>query len=109
MKFYSIFILLLLIAFINSDCDDDDYSPSKKKDCKDRLTDSEKNQGYSHCCFIEIKGGAKGCWALSKSEYDNIEDYIKASEEDEDFEIKTLDCISLFLKLGFMNILFLLL
>ena len=34
MKMYSAFILLLLIAFINSDCEDEDYTPSKKKIAK---------------------------------------------------------------------------
>ena len=107
MKFYSAFILVLLIAYINSDCDD--IEPSGKKDCKDRLTDSDKNAGYSYCCFVEIKDGAKGCWKLTKDNYNNIKDYIKHEEEGMDGKVKTLYCNSLFLKLGFMNILFFLL
>ena len=109
MKFYTCFILLLLFVYINSNCEDEGFTPSKKKDCKDRLTDSDKNDGYSYCCFIEIKDGTKGCWKLTKDNYNNIKDYIKHEEEGMDGKVKTLYCNSLFLKLGLMNILFFLL
>ena len=108
MKFYTAFILLLLIAYINSDCEDESYTPSKKKDCKDKLTDADKNKGKSYCCFVEVKDGAKGCWALTKDQYNDIDGFIKDEESDE-LKIKTLYCNSLLLKLGFMNILFFLL
>ena len=108
MKFYTAFILLLLIAYINSDCEDESYTPSKKKDCKDKLTDSDKNEGKSYCCFAEITDGAKGCWALTKDQYNDIDGYIK-DEESYGLKVKTLYCNSLFLKLGLMNILFFLL
>ena len=106
MKFYTVFILVLLIAYINSDCDD--VTPSGKKDCKDKLSDADKNKGYSYCCYLESEKGEKGCWALTKDDYNDIDNYIKKNEGDE-LKVKTLNCNSLFLKLGFMNILFFLL
>ena len=108
MKFYTAFILLLLIAYINSDCEDESYTPSKKKDCKDKLTDADKNKGNSYCCFLEVKDGPKVCWALTKDQYNDIDGFIK-NEETDGLKIKTLYCNSLLLKLGFMNILFFLL
>ena len=108
MKFYTVFILVLLIAYINSDCED--INPSGKKDCKDKLSESEKTN-YSYCCYLETESGDKVCWALTKDEYNDIDNYIKEAEKDSEgnLKIKSLDCNSLFLKLGFMNILFFLL
>ena len=109
MKFYTVFILVLLIAYINSDCED--INPSGKKDCKDKLSEADKNRGNSYCCYLESESGAKACWALKKDEYNDIDNYIKEAEKDSEgnLKIKTLYCNSLFLKLGFMNILFFLL
>ena len=53
MKFYTVFILVLLIAYINSGCGDDD--PSGKKDCKDKLSEADKNRGNSYCCYLEAE------------------------------------------------------
>ena len=104
MKFYSALILVLLIAYINSDCEDEDFTPSGKKDCKDKLTDADKTKGYSYCCYMEGDKGEKTCWELTKDEYNDI-DGFKKENEDDNLKIKTLYCNSLFLKLGFMNIL----
>ena len=109
MKFYSVLILFLLIEFtINTDCDALDAS--SKNDCIGKLSENDKTNDYSYCCFVEIKNGAKGCWALKKADYDDIKNYIKKEEEDMDgAKVKSLKCNSLFLKLGLMNILLFLL
>ena len=109
MKFYTVFILVLLIAYINSDCDD--IEPSGKKDCKDKLSDVDKTKDYSYCCYLETEKGAKICEPLKKDDYNDIDNYKKNRQEEigQNDKIKTLYCNSLFLKLGFMNILFFLL
>jgi hypothetical protein len=109
MKLYSTIILVFLIAYINSDCDD--VTPSGKKDCKDKLSDADKNKGYSYCCYLESEKGEKGCWKLTKDDYNDIEGFKTKEEKDAagQLKIKTLYCNSLFIKLGFMNILFFLL
>ena len=107
MKFYSAFILVLLIAYINSDCED--INPSGKKDCKDKLSEADKNMGNSYCCYLEAESGNKACQALTKDEYNDIEGSKKKVEAQRDAKLKTIYCNSLFLKLGFMNILFFLL
>ena len=109
MKFYSAFILVLLIAYINSDCDDENFTPSGKKDCKDKLSEVDKNRGDSYCCYLEAERGDKVCLALTKDEYNDIEGFKKQLEAQEKAKLKTIYCNSLFLKLGFMNILFFLL
>jgi len=109
MKFYSVLILFLLIEFtINTDCDHTE--PSSKNDCIGKLSEEEKGDGYSYCCYGEVNNGAKGCWRLKKADYDDIKNFIKNEEKDMDgAKIKSLKCNSLFLKLGLMNILLFLL
>ena len=108
MKFYSTIILLALIAYINNEDCDHISNPSKKKDCNDKLSDSEKENGYTHCCFLEYSGG-KTCYSVKKDEYDNIEDTIKTIEKDSNSKVNKLECYSSFLKIGFLNLLFFLL
>ena len=109
MKFYSVLILFLLIAYINSICQG--TTPSGKKDCKDKLSDEEKKTN-SYCCYAENKNGDKTCLPLKKDEYNDIKNYIKEANnniENDKEKIKSLNCNSLFLKLGLMNILLFLL
>ncbi len=110
MKFYSVLILFLLIEFtISTDCDEIEGA-SSKKDCNGKLSEKEKNDNYSYCCYVEFNNGGKWCWALKKADYDDIKNYIKKEEEDMDgVKVKSLKCNSLFLKLGLMNILLFLL
>jgi len=108
MKFYSLVLLFILIVSINSDCDHE--KGTKAKDCQNKLTDDDKKkEGYSYCCYLKTES-AEGCIGLDKSSYDNIKDTIKELEKvDEIKKVKKLDCHSLFLKFGFLNILLFLL
>ena len=108
MKFYSTIILLALIAYINNEDCDQISNPSQKKDCNGKLSDTEKENGYTYCCFIDSKEG-KGCLSIKKDDYDNIEDTIKTLEKDSNSKINKFECYSSFLKLGFLNLLFFLL
>jgi len=105
MKFFSTIILLALITYtINTECSG--IQPSEKKDCHGKLSDTEKKT-YSYCCYYETDND-KSCQHITKDEYDHIKSTIKAMEKLYNTKIK-LDCHSLFLKLGFLNILFFLL
>ena len=105
MRFYLTIILLALIAYANNEECDNISNPSKKKDCNGKLAESEKTDGYTHCCFLDY-GGGKSCYAVKKNEYDNIENTIKEIEKDSNSKVNKLECHSLFLKLGFLNLLF---
>ena len=108
MKVYLTIILLALIAYINNEECEEISNPSKKKDCNGKLAESEKTNGYTHCCFLDY-GGVKTCYSIKKNEYDNIENTIKEVEKNTNSKVKKLECYSLFLKLGFLNLLFFLL
>ena len=105
MKLYLLIILLLSIEYISSKCDGTEGS--KLSECKDKLSEDEKKK-YSNCCFAENKAGNKACIALTKDDYDKIDDYIKKLNDDlkGDNQVKKIDCNSLFLKFGFLNLLF---
>ena len=107
MKFYSLVLLFILIVSIKSECNEEEGK--KAKDCQDKLTeDDKKDNGYSYCCYVKANEG-EGCTGLTKAQYDEIKKKIKDIETKENVEIKKLDCHSLFLKFGLLNILLFLL
>ena len=98
---YLLIGILLLSQTIQEDCDIEDDSINSVSDCEKRDLDANEYR----CCFIEQEmtfGGqtekSKGCTALTKAEFDDIDDYIDKGEEAakalnieiEDFDI---DCI----------------
>jgi len=106
MKFYSLILLFILITFINSKCSD--VKGTKASDCQNKLSDNEKEKGYSYCCYVKATTD-EGCARLTKDSYNNIKKAIKDLETERSLEIKSLDCHSLFLKFGLVNILLFLL
>ncbi len=109
MKFYNIILFASLILCIFSDeCDDKDPA-SSTKECINLKTDKYK------CCYFKGKdkeGEASYCISLSKSDYDNIKDYIKNWEEEGknvNLDIKKLDCKSIYLEISVLSFILLLL
>jgi len=109
MKFYNIIIFASLILFIFSDeCGDKDPA-SSTKECINLKTNEYK------CCFLKIKsndGEESYCTSVSKSNYDNIKDYIKNMEEkgkSDNVDIKKLDCKSIYLEISVLSFILLLL
>ena len=84
-----------------------DTNPTKKSDCTSVVGDSE-DDGY--CCFVEAKSGnseLKNCEAITKSEYNNLNDYKNKKKEEakkKDMEYSKYDIScpssSAFLKIG---------
>ncbi len=109
MKFYSVLILLVLITYIINEKSCNEIEPSGKNDCHGKLSESDKtNSKLSYCCYLEYDS-KKGCYGATQKEYDNIKDTKKALEKLGNTKIDKIDCYSLFLKLGFLNLLFFLL
>ena len=100
MKLY--LIVALLFSVVYNDCDD--INGSKASDCNGKLSENEKNS-YARCCFFKA-GSEKGCVALTQKEFNDIDATIKSFQDGKD--IDDLDCLSIYLKLGFLSILFLL-
>ena len=106
MKFYSLVLLFILIVSMNSDCGDD--NGKNAKDCQNQLTDADKKNGISYCCYGKSDKD-EGCASLTKAQYDDIKQTIKDIESKSKVTVKKLDCNSLFLKFGLLNILLFLL
>ena len=122
------YILLLLILITIIDCDDDTscYSvskPTSKGDCNGKLSKIEKESKYAYCCYVTYskKADHNTCRAIDQTLYDNMSKYMKyikkqkeASEiwreiypndKDDDYEDYgdvSIDCVSNYLKIGFM-------
>jgi len=109
MKFYNIILFTsLILCILTDECNEKD-SASSKKDCKDLKTD-----GYK-CCYYKVKinsGDETGCTSVTKTQYDNIKDYIKEWEDEmknEDLKVKKIDCKSIYLELSVLGFILLLL
>ena len=98
-------------------------NPKSADDCKDKLTDYDKDNGNAYCCYFSYskKSENNRCTGLSKKEYDNIGKYMKIQKKylemgkiqneidpDDDYEdvgkIK-VDCNSNYIKLGILILL----
>ncbi len=108
MKFYKIILFAsLILCILSSECSEK-TSAEKAKDCKDLKT----SESDGHCCYAKGKDKAgtsvSRCISLNKSEYDQIKDYIKTLEN-QGYEIKKLDCKSIYLELSVLSFILLLL
>jgi len=110
MKFYQIIFFVSLILYIYSEGTETGTETEEKcqisvtansiKDCKDLKTSKP------HCCYVKgTQNGSKvnGCLALSKDNYDNIKDYIKKIEKENNADIDKLDCKSIYLELSLLS------
>ena len=114
---YLLIGILLLSQTIQEKCDIEDDSINSVSDCEKRDLDADKNE--YRCCFYEQEitlGGqtqkSKGCTALTKAEFDDIDDYIDKGEERakahnieiEDFDI---DCSSIYITISLLSLIIL--
>jgi hypothetical protein len=109
MKFYKIilFVSLILSIYSSTLCSDDEATGSSAKDCEKY----EKDDGFPYCCFLKGTDEGKSvetCISLTKQQYDNIKNTMKSLEEN-DYEIKKLDCKSFYLELSILSFILLLL
>ncbi len=112
---YLLIGILLLSQTIQEDCDIVDDSINSVSDCEKRDLDADEYR----CCFFEEEmtvGGQtkklKGCTALTKAQFDDIDDYIDKGEEAakaanyeiEDFDI---DCSSIYITISLLSLIIL--
>jgi len=105
---YVLLVLTLIAQCLSTKCEDG-TQPSKAEDCNNRELDS----GEYRCCFIEYEmkgfGKIKACGAVTKEQYDDIDDYIDDSENQagdivEDFSI---DCGSNYIVISILSLILL--
>lgn len=111
-KIFTILILSLLLSYIY--CGDScslEYETAKgPNDCKKVvLDDDDREKGYTHCCYIELKykgENTKGCVPLSENDYKDIDEAEKKVNNMDDFDEAQIDCYSYYLKIGLLSLLF---
>ena len=119
-----IFLILLLsfitYVYLGEGICGTNTSPKSASDCNDKLTDTDKNNGYAYCCYFSFSKKSENnyCLGLSKKEYDNIGKYMKIQkkyreigklqneidpdDDYEDFGKLKLECNSNYIKLGIL-------
>ncbi len=111
MKFYQLLLLSLCISLALS-CGES--SPGSKDKCNDKLSDVEKNNGYTHCCFERWKSEKQNeqtvCTPLNQYQFDHISDYVTKSllwgKGTSDYNI---ECSSTYFKLSLLSLILILL
>ena len=105
---YVLLVLTLIAQCLSTKCGDV-TQPSKAEDCNN----SELDSGEYRCCFIEYElkgfGEMKACGAVTKEQYDDIDDYIDKNEDllgdtVEDFSI---DCGSNYIVISILSLILL--
>ena len=112
----AIFLLIFLGLFNLAELTCETLStPNSESDCHSRqFSTLETNQGAYKCCYLEVDFGGitrKSCVAITKNEYDNIDDYIDKDEDsydkyDIDVDVEDLDCKSKYLQSALLLLLF---
>ena len=110
MKNYQILILSFLIVYVHNTCltDKDINAPS---DCHSReLSPQEEKEKNKYCCYCHsVREGeeSKECLSITGDEYNNIAKTIERIELFFGTTVKSLDCQSTILQIGFLSLLFL--
>lgn len=104
MKLYLIVVLLFSVVY--NDCEREGVS--KASDCNGNLSEDDKKLESVRCCYLKADS-EKYCVSLNQKEFDDIDGTIKKFKNDIGKDIDDLDCLSLYLKLGFLSILSLIL
>lgn len=114
MKLYQIALFLLLVSYVYS-ADTDCIliaNPSKKADCNEKLSETDKNVlKYTHCCYQEF-GDLKSCVPVTQEGFEAIGKSDKstntAKQVASDIHYK-IECNSQYITIGIINLLFFLL
>jgi len=120
MKFYQIILFVSLFLYIYSDGEPTgtETGDSSQKVCNGKVSANSVNDckglknSDPYCCFVKgtLAGqSTKTCIPLEKDEYDNIKDFIKKTEKEQNADIDKLDCKSIYLELSILCIILLLL
>ena len=111
MKFYQVLLLALCISLAFT-CGEG--SADSKEKCNDKLSDYEKEHGYTHCCFerykAEKQNEVKGCKPINQYQFDHISNYVNKElfwgYGTEDYNI---ECSSSYFKLSLLSLILILL
>ena len=126
MRSYQIYVFILLIILIHTEdsCSRKDgftVIPSQASDCNGRLSTSEKDKGYTHCCYVKYDKIEKilgqtsnsqgklvdrtaSCEHVRQKTFDNINKYIEISEIFYGYDKYEIDCYSQYIKLSLVSL-----
>ena len=113
MKNYKIIILLISVTYIYSQCFSFDYVFNKTKWFEAKFSEDEKKLGYSNCCYYSFRHlsddyDTNVCIGLYKEQFDDINKFILTTEEEQEVVINSVDCKSLYIKLGIISLIYIL-
>ena len=111
-----IVLLNSILIYYGMICEDV-IRPKEKEDCLNRTFVGEFNRANAYCCFLEIEkygNNIKKCSIHFKEEIDNDQiyntidflKYVNTHYEDEEVTIKSLECISKYIKTIYLMKLF---
>ena len=108
MKVYQILLIALCVAFALS-CGSTDPS---KDNCNNSLDDSDKEKGYTHCCYIRYKrekqDEQKGCQKMNKYQFDHLTDFLKDAYYSAGTDDYNIECSSSYFKLSLISLILIL-
>ena len=110
MKLYQIALFLLFVSYVYTDETDCIYiaSPSKKSDCNEKLSEADKANKYTHCCYQE-SGNSKACVAITQEIFDSIGKSSSSAKKAASDAHYKIECNSKYLTIGIISLLFFLL
>ena len=106
---YVLLVLTLIAQCLSTKCGDLTQQPSKAEDCNNRDLES----GEYRCCFIEADvkgiGETKYCGAVTKEQYDDIDDFIDKVEKagKDTVEDYSIDCGSNYIVISILSLILL--
>ena len=111
MKFYQIALFLLFVSYVYTDDVNCNFiaNPSKKSDCNEKLSESDKSvYKFTHCCYQEL-GDLKACVALTQEGFDAIGKSSKSTNTANQVASGVhykIECNSHYLTIGILSLLF---
>ena len=93
------YIIMFLVLFVFIICESDYENNCKgnattKKDCFNKIKNYNKPNDF-YCCFYRKEMtdlNISECQIITKDEYDNMKDFFKNFEKDNDFKKLSIDC-----------------
>ena len=111
MKLYQIALLLLFVSYVYTDETDCNLiaNPTKKSDCNDKLSETDKTiYKFTHCCYQEL-GDVKSCVPLIQEAFDSIGKSSSTATNVASGVHYKIECNSNYLTIGIISLLFFLL
>lgn len=111
MRLYQVIVLLLCVA-IALNCDTTSSNVTKES-CNNGLTETEKNNGYTHCCYVRFKAEkqneVKRCNLMNQYQFKHFTDFLKLTYFEAGTDDLNIECGAAYFKFGLLSLILILL